>query len=267
MISGRRLGMKRSSIMAGSFGVIKQVWLFIFLALFLANLTFAREIWLGLQGGLSIPSIKGGTTELSQGYTSRKAPFLGLAFDYLLSPSFSLRTEINYSSQGGQRNGMQPISPDQVAGLPLPPGMTIYANFNNETILDYLEVPLLVEMMTGEKIKYFVNAGAYVGYRVRAKTVTGGTSLLYLDPSGTLPLDPNLQVSFDAKTDVSQEINRWNFGLCGSIGAKVPLGTGLVTLSGRFNYGLSNIQSHPEITGKNHTGALIISLGYFYGLK
>ncbi|MBC7362046.1 MAG: PorT family protein [Candidatus Aminicenantes bacterium] len=259
--------MKRPSIMVSSFGVIKKIGLFILLALFLVNLTLAGELWLGLQGGLSLPNIKGGTTELSQGYTSRKAPFFGLAFDYALSPSFSLRTEINYSSQGGQRNGIQPISPDQAAGLPLPPGTTIYANFNNETILDYLEVPLIAELVIGEEIKYFVNGGAYAGYRVRAKTITSGTSLLYLDPSGTMPLDPNLQVSFDAETDVSQEINRWNFGLCGSIGVKVPFGTGLVVLSGRFNYGLSNIQSHPEITGKNHTGALIISLSYFYRLK
>jgi hypothetical protein len=246
---------------------INRACLFIILVLFLFNFASAQELWIGLQGGLSLPNIKGGTTELSQGYTSRKAPFLGLAFDYVISPSFSLRTEINYSSQGGQRNGLQPIFPDQVSGLPVPPGVTLYADFNNETILDYLEVPLLAELVFGEKTKYFVNAGSYVGYRVRAETITSGTSLIYLDSSGTTPLDPNLPIPFDAETNVSQEINRLNFGLCGSVGIKVPFGTGLVVLSGRFNYGLSNIQSHPETTGKNHTGALIIVLSYFYRFK
>ncbi|MGB9893191.1 MAG: hypothetical protein ACPLRA_02170, partial [Candidatus Saccharicenans sp.] len=104
------------------------------------------------------------------------------------------------------------------------------------------------------------------GYRVRAKTVTSGTSLIYLDANGTIPLDPNLQVPFDSETNVSQEINRWNYGLCGSFGVKIPFARGLVVLSGRFNYGLSNIQAHPEITGKNRTGALILSLSYFVKL-
>jgi len=245
----------------------KKACFFIIMSLFLFNQASARELWVGFHGGLSLPNIKGGTNELSQGYTSRKAPFLGLVFDWVISPSLALRTEINYSSQGGQRNGMQPISPDQVSGLPIPPGVTLYADFNNETIIDYLEIPLMAELVTGQKTRIFVNAGPYAGYRVRAKTVTSGTSLLYLDSSGTMPFDPDLQIPFDAKTDVSEEINRLNFGFCGSVGIKVPIGTGLVVLSGRFNYGLSNIQSHPEITGENRTGALIVSLGYFYRLK
>jgi hypothetical protein len=246
---------------------VKRTYFLITLTLFLFSLVSARELWVGLQGGLSLPNIHGGSNPLSQGYSSRRAPFLGIGLDYSLSSSISLRTELNYSSQGGQRNGMQPISPDQVSGLSLPPGVTLYADFNNETILDYLELPLMLELNTRGRTKFFVNAGSYAGYRVRAKTVTGGTSLLYLDPSGTMPLDPDLQVPFDAETDVSQEINRLNFGLCGSVGVRVPFGNGLVVASTRFDYGLSNIQSHPEITGKNRTGALIISLGYFYRLK
>ncbi len=231
-----------------------------------------KEIWLGLQGGLSLPNIQGGTTELTRGYTSRQAPFIGLAVDFVLSPSYSIRAEMNYSSQSGQRKGMQPISPDQVQGLPFPLEFTLYADFDNETIIDYLEVPLLAEFRTGRKVQFFANAGPYAGYRVRAKTITAGKSSLYIDSSGTPlvfpgqpgPLPP---MSFDAETNVSDEINRLNLGLCGSLGVKIPLGPGLVVPSVRFNLGLSNIQSHPEITGKNRTGAFIIAVGYLYRLK
>ncbi|HEK85707.1 MAG TPA: PorT family protein [Candidatus Aminicenantes bacterium] len=254
--------MKVFSQARSSFHSIKSLGVFIFLLLFLVNFIFAREFWLGIQSGLSLPNLKGGNNPLSQGYSSREAPFLGVVMDYPISSLFSLRTELCYSSQGGQRNGLQPISTDQVP-IQLPPGTLLYANFNNETILDYLELPVMLELNTQGNLKFFVDAGAYAGYRVRAKTVTSGTSLIYLDPSGTTPIDPNLQVPFDATIDVSQEINRWNFGLCGAFGVKIPFAHGLAIASARFDYGLSNIQSHPDITGKNKTGALVLSLGYF----
>ena len=227
-----------------------------------ANLTFARQTWLGFQAGLSLPNLEGGDNPISQGYTSRRAPYFGIMINSSLSETLSLRTEISYSSQGGQRNGLQPIAADQVP-FPLPPGMTLYADFNNKAIIDYVEVPLMLEINNGTRLKLFLDGGVYAGLRVRAKTVTSGTSLLYLDPDGTLPIDPNLQVPFDATTNISEEINRLNFGLCGAVGVKIPLGSGLAVAGMRFNYGLTNIQSRPEINGRNRTGALIISLGYY----
>ncbi|MDI6846388.1 MAG: outer membrane beta-barrel protein [Candidatus Saccharicenans sp.] len=241
--------------------IVKLLPVFL-IALFMANLTFARETWMGFQAGLSLPNLKGGDNPLSQGYTSRRAPFFGIMINHTLSGPFALKTEICYSSQGGQRNGLQPIAADQVP-FPLPPDLMLYADFNNKAIIDYVEIPLMLEVNSGERMKFFIDGGVYAGYRVRAKTVTSGTSLIYLDPNGMMPLDPNLQVPFDATTDISDEINRWNFGLCGALGVKMPLGSGLAVASVRFNYGLKNIQAHPEITGKNKTGALIISLGYY----
>lgn len=226
----------------------------------------AGEVWFGLHGGLSLPSLSGGTNELSRGYTSRQAPFFGLGLDLGLSSSLWLKAELNFSSQGGQRNGLQPLAPEQLAGLPVPPGVTLYANFNNETILDYLEFPLMLELVSGRRLQFFLNGGVYVGFRVRAMTVTSGTSLIYLDPFGTIPIDPTLQVPFEAKTDVSQEINRWNYGLGGGLGVKLPVASGLLVFQARFNYGLANIQSHPEITGENRSGGLLITAGYKFRL-
>lgn len=258
--------MKRSSILPETRPLFKLSILVLMVFLSCFSLLTAGEVWLNLHGGLSLPSLKGGTNELSQGYTSRKAPYFGLGLDFRLSSSTFLKTGLSYSSQGGQRNGLQPLAPDQLSGLPVPPGVTLYADFQNETILDYLEVPVMMELVTGQSPQFFVEAGLYAGYRVRAKTVTSGTSLIYLDSSGSIPLDPSLQVPFDAETNVSQEINRWNYGLCGGLGVKVPVGSGQVLLGGRFNYGLANIQSHPEITGKNRSGGLIITLGYLFRL-
>lgn len=246
--------------------LLKKFLLLVLVLIICSAVSLAGDTWFGLHGGLSLPSLSGGTNELSRGYTSRQAPFFGLGLDLSLGSSLSLKSELNYSSQGGQRNGLQPLAPDQLVGLPVPPGLVLYADFNNETILDYLEIPLMLELVSGSRLKVFLNGGVYVGYRVRAKTVTSGTSLIYLDPSGSVPIDPNLQVPFDAETDVSQEINRWNYGLCGGLGIKIPVAPGLLVIGGRFNYGLANIQSHPEITGKNRSGGLLITAGYKFRL-
>jgi hypothetical protein len=243
--------------------VFKLVLIMLFI-LSSSNLFYATETWFGAHGGLSLPNLKGGDNPLSQGYTSRKAPFLGLTLIQPLSTHLNLRAEINYSSQGGKRDGMQPIDPSQVP-LPLPPDVPLYANFHNETIIDYVEVPLMLQIDTGERPGLFFAVGGYAGYRVRAKTVTSGSSLIYLDEAGTQPVSPE-PVSFEANTDVSQEINRWNFGLCGAAGLSWKLGTGQAVLGARFNYGLSNIQSHPEIAGRNRTGGFMIILGYLINI-
>lgn len=225
---------------------------------------------LGVHAGLSIPSIQGGNNPQSEGFTSRKAPFFGVFADFPVTSHLSLCPEVNYSSQGGQRNGMQAITADQVTGLPLPPGTTLYADFRNKAIIDYVEIPVTVKYNWGRKWRYFVGAGPYIGFRVRAKTVTRGTSLLYVDPSGTpltLPPDnePLPPVSFDADTDVKDDINTTNEGIAGLAGVEFPLGPGNLVFDVRFSAGLSNIQSHPEIDGKNRTGAVILTAGYSFG--
>lgn len=88
------------------------------LALFLSmllvgtGLGLAKSIQLGLHAGISIPNIQGGNNPLSQGYSSRLGPFFGIFADFSLAPHLSLRTELNYSSKGGKRNGLQPTGMD-----------------------------------------------------------------------------------------------------------------------------------------------------------
>jgi hypothetical protein len=231
----------------------------------------ADQVWIGLHGGLSIPNLRGGDTEYSQGYTSREGPFFGFYAGLRLQPHFFLRCEVNYSSQGGKREGMQPVIID-LPGLELPADLMLYADFHNEAILDYLEVPLLAELTWGSKPRLFINAGPYVGYLVRAKTVTSGMSSLYIDDSGThLLIPPDFQplppVSFDATTDSKGDLHDFNAGIAGGVGIAVPAGPGEFILEACFRLGLTNIQKDVETYGSNRTGALIVSAGYAYVLK
>lgn len=232
---------------------------------------YSGQVQIGAQGGLSIPNIRDGDNVFSRGYSSRKGPFFGLFAEFKLGPNFSLRAEVNYDSQGGKWDGMQPVIID-LPDLVLSPDLLLYADFCNESILDYLELPLLAELTWGEKPRFYIDGGPYLGYLLRAKTVTRGTSTLYVDDSGTpLLIPPDYQplppFSLEAETDSKGDINDWTAGISGGAGLAVPAGPGELVFGVRFSLGLTNIQTDVETYGKNHTGSMILTIGYSYELK
>ncbi len=93
--------------------------------------SFAQTPWLGVHGGLSIPDLSGGNgNQLSTGYTSRLAANFGLQSEWHVYHRFSLQVELNYAGQGGQRNGIQPITnlPSSL-GVDGPPGILSIRGF------------------------------------------------------------------------------------------------------------------------------------------
>ncbi len=113
----------------------------------------AGEFRIDAHGGINIPSIHGEEGDpLTEGFESRQGLFFGIGIDLGLAPQLSLGAELNYSSQGGVRGGFQIIMPTLLPeGLPIPPDMALYASFRNESILDYIEIPLLVRLQLREK--------------------------------------------------------------------------------------------------------------------
>jgi len=227
----------------------------------------ALDFSIGAHGGLSIPNIRGNQTNIfTQGFGSREGPFFGIFVESRFSSHFSLVAELNYTSQGGQRNGLQPITMELPPGLEVPPGTILYGNFHNETILDYIEIPVMARVTFGNRLRFFLNAGPYVGFLVRALAVTRGSSLIYLDEAGTEPVISS-PVSFDADTDVKDSLKTTNFGLAGGGGLMYPLGPGDLILEAHFQLGLLTIQKDVETSGKSQTGAVVISLGYSFSLR
>jgi hypothetical protein len=233
----------------------------VFLCLLLAagGKLAATQFQIGGYGVLSIPNLRGSATDkFSKGFTSREGPFFGIFKDIVLTRHFSLVVELNYTSQGGKRNGMQIIT-SVPAGLPT--DVDLYANFNNETIMDYVELPVLGRLIFGDRVRFFVNAGPYEGYLVRAHTLTKGSSLIYLDEAGTMPVVAS-PVSFEADTGVMDSLKKWNFGLAGGGGIIYPAGLGNIILEAHFQLGLTTIQKDVATSGSSKTGAVVISLGY-----
>lgn len=150
---------------------------FVIIFCFTQTKIYSQQITIGVKGGLSIPELKGGGTPQSEGYSSRLAPNFGAYINYELNNYWSLQSEILFSGQGGKRNGLQPI--DNLPGIPVPPNTTLYANFDNETIINYLEIPVLISYtLSGSNsgLSEYIDAGPYLGVLLNAKTKTSGNS-------------------------------------------------------------------------------------------
>ncbi|HRO47184.1 porin family protein [Agriterribacter sp.] len=238
---------------------------------FLPGSLFSQTISAGINGGISIPQLKSsGDNEISKDYSSRLAATFGLFADIGITQQFSVKAAVNYAGQGGKRQGMQPVTaiPPALSQM-LPPGTILYADFKNESVLNYLEIPVTAKFRWGSTLKYYLNAGPYIGILLNASQKTNGNSRLYFDKGATQPLSmqgqPLPSQSFKADTDIKKDINPVNLGITGGIGLAYPVGgSGEIILDARGAYGLTTIQKDTKANGKSRTGGLFITLGYAY---
>ncbi len=233
---------------------------------------FAQDNYFGIRGGVSIPRLTGGGDhELTRDYKSRTAPNFGAFVEIGTKKRVSFQFGVDYAGHGGKRTGVQPIT-QPIPGLPpLPAGRYYYADFSNVAILNYLEVPVLVKYRFNKasKARFYVNGGAFYGRLLNAKTKTSGSSTIYLDrnrtplliPPANQPLPP---ISFDAETNIENDINRNNFGLTGGGGIEFPHRKNNFFIDLRVSYGLLSIQKDTVANGNSHTGNLVISVGYSF---
>ena len=73
------------------------------------NTLNAQDFYLGAKGGWSLPELSGGNNEISRGWKSRSAFNFGVLATSELTKKFALQIEVNYASQGGRKNGIQPF--------------------------------------------------------------------------------------------------------------------------------------------------------------
>jgi hypothetical protein len=218
----------------------------------------------GVLGGLNMPRLSGGSgNEMSRDYTSRSGEAFGLTVSMNLGSNFGLRADLLYSSEGGKRNGIQAINASSVNPL-APAGTYFYADFNNESILNYLEIPVLLKytIQVSNSSKLYADFGPCIGFLLNATQKTSGSSIIYADRAKTTIIVP-IEQSFEASTDVKSSINHNNFGVTGGIGFAQRAFAGSVFIDLRGAYGLTVIQKDKQ-NGSSHNGNLLIALGYSF---
>jgi len=229
----------------------------------------ASDLTVGAFYGLNIPQLTGGSgNPLSENWKSRQGEAFGLTVNWYTGIHFAWRADILYSSEGGQRNGMQALAGSSF-NPQVPAGTYFYANYNNESILNYLEIPVMAKyfISLSKSSRLYLDFGPYIGFMLNSKQKTSGSSIVYADKAGTQPVTVNpltgqpYAAPFDAETDITDQINKINMGLTGGAGFTQRLLFGELVLDVRGAYGLSTIQHNPD-NGDNHIGNLLVSLGY-----
>jgi hypothetical protein len=242
-------------------------------SLFFCFTTKAQDFALGVRGGISVPNLSSGTgnNPLNSGYSSRFGPDAGVFGEFKISDLFSIQPMVEYSSQGGKKDGLQAYpTPSQAAGYfqeqnqPVP--TYLYANFKSVAELDYLMIPVLAKFgwnfSKRSPWRFYVDAGPFADFLLSAHQVTSGESESYLDPAGKEAL-PGGSQSFDHNQDIKDQLNTTNFGIEGNIGFNYSFGTSSIFIEAGGNYGFLNIQKGTA-NGKNNTGAGTASIGYSY---
>ena len=233
------------------------------------------EVNVGFRAGVSVPNlVGGGSQEITRDYKSRFAYNVGGFVEVGLTKRWSLQTEVMYAPQGGRRDGVQPIT-SAIPGLPaLPPGSYYFADFKNTSKLHYIEAPVLFKYTWRRDSgpQFYVNGGPYVGFLARATQITRGTSTIYLDKNKTPLLLPPAgtpfpAIPFNANTDVTSSLHRFNVGVTGGGGVKFPTGKNYFFIDARVAYGLTVLQKNTVTDGSSRTGNLVISFGYAFKVK
>jgi hypothetical protein len=247
-----------------------KILVFLSTLLFIAVAAGAQNLSIGAKGGISIPNLTAGSgnqNPINTGYSSRFGPDGALFAQWQFSPLFSLQADIEYSSQGGKKNGLQAINtPDQIAAM-FPPGQApayLYARYNSEAKMNYLMLPILAGFgwnISKSPWRIYASFGPFVSLLVSAHQVTSGNSPFYSDAAGENQISPSQ--SFDNNQNIRGQLHRLNGGLEGDVGVKYRFAHCAVFIEGGGNYGLFNIQKNAA-DGKNETGAASIVLGYAY---
>jgi hypothetical protein len=232
----------------------------------------AQDFALGIKGGISIPNLSAGgsnETPLNTGYSSRLGPDFGITGEFKISNLFSIQPGIEYSSQGGKKDGLQAFTTPAEVAAEFPAGEApqyLYANYNSEAKINYLMIPVLAkfgwDFSKASPWRVYVDAGPFVSFLLSAHQATSGESQFYTDPAGTQPL-PGGSHSFDGDPSIKDQLHSTNFGVEGNVGLRYKFGMSSIFVEGGFNYGFLNIQS-VAADGKNNTGAATVAIGYSY---
>ena len=173
----------------------------------------------------------------------------GIMVNIPFSSSFSVQPELLFSAKGYKREGSLPAMP------PLQPFAVPY---EQKTILNYLELPLLLKASFGpENRKISLLAGPYVGY------LAGGR--VRHEENGQETYKEKLNFEYD--DNHSTKFQRLDAGaVIGASGSYVA-GSGIYMIDVRYNYGLTDNFEYRDPTPdavKIYNRTFSVSFGYAY---
>jgi len=163
----------------------------------------AQTFDVGIKGGLNIPNLSsvGKSTPVNEGYSSILAWCSGVFVEMHLTKTFSLQSGLEYTRQGGKKDGLQALPAgtvyDGVIAENPPfamltnflPADYLYANFRSEPYFDYLMLPVQAKFgwnfSKTSPFRVYVSAGVFGSYLLKTERISKGNSQFYADASKT----------------------------------------------------------------------------------
>jgi hypothetical protein len=154
---------------------------------------YAQGIEFGVKGGLTLPNLTSGgmDTPLSDDYASIMAWGAGVFADFKITKTFSIQTGLEFSRQGGQKDGVQAlpaepiyagaaaVNPQFAALKDYLPDDYLYADFKSVAHFDYLMLPVQAKfgwnLSHKSPFRVYVSAGVFVSYLLEANRLSKGT--------------------------------------------------------------------------------------------
>lgn len=235
------------------------------------TVSIRAQVTIGAKSGFCFPSLATSQEEREiSGW--RDAVYGGVFMRFKLGGLLYLQPELNYSPQGGEQNGMQIVPENYISEIKLPVATTVYARFNSTEVLNYVDLPVLVQLRVADhELSYAAFAGPYVSFLVFAKTKLRGSSRLFVDQNGEIPFTPGGRtlpvLSFDRDIDTRPGIRKVIGGIQGGFSAGYSLWSGRLFFDVRAILGLTNVYNDPAMNGKARTQAWMMAVGYEFDLK
>jgi hypothetical protein len=159
----------------------------------------------------------------------------GLVMQYMTEPHFGLQWEINMVQKGW------------------------IEDFGDEankftTRLTYIDIPILGHAYIGKKtMRYFLNAGPYIGFLVSSKEEREGT----FD-------DEDITFRYVEGRD-----NTLDFGVRGGVGFEIVTNIGMFQVEGAYNFGFGSIleKDITPIPTRVQNQTAVVSVGYLFMFK
>ncbi|MES2795563.1 MAG: porin family protein [Bacteroidota bacterium] len=214
-----------------------------------SNASEAVSSYIGIRGGYNLSTTQDVLDQLDSelGPSEAEEKFLpgymgGIVINLGISKVFSIQPEILYSQQGLKVvNGS-----DKIIGK-----------------YDIVNVPLLLKLAFGSpKVKFFINAGPYIGYKLNQSAEISWSGF-------ELNGKQDFVTEYDALT--GEKDNRFDFGAIGGAGFQFNIGGPLLVLEGRYQYGMADPTLYKdgkpaEVGNLGHTRVITGTLGLLFPL-
>ncbi|MCX2738531.1 porin family protein [Pontibacter anaerobius] len=205
-----------------------------------STVSFAQSnnLSIGIEGGVNHSSLRGNDHDSQLvrdpgiGFTA------GVSFTYGITDALSLHSGLLYERKS-TRFKLHYVDPTGTT----PSTTKAHSNF------DYLVLPVLARVTYGNKAKFYINAGPYLGYLIQQ-------------------VDKAKAVSSTTFSNI-EHYNRLDLGLTAGLGAGMPINNNsMLTLELRQNLGLYNISKASEsVNSDMKTRSTNLLLGIAYTIK